>query len=599
MSSSTPSPLSSNTANTTTTSSSAQPDGSDGTLEIPKEKVSQIRVATVASLSKIQGKLERFRNDLKGITTEEDILAIKTKLDRVIDASKVLIDFPANPDLIATGSLSSGAINKPNEQLTRVERCRNIFDELILELCSKISVLCARVQGTKNYRKIISSGKFCQELRALLAEFPESESFKAELLVPECTLTNELKGTISRALSRRPEALESLKGLACAPVSGLKNTKTFLVYEEEACKTDANSLAIPSRGWRVEVGARHIAEQPRPLLVTEPLLFTPYYLDYFCGRDHGNFVSKPVDNKDPCILSITVQKRGDDYNCKVLARRKKATTFLQFKEISKRELKYADLVRAFTKRTKPDFDHFSFVQIKETPGASVSIETALYEMETRQVTSHLKFGVIFATQGQGSVEADMYNNVVGSWEFDAFLTCLGQKIELEGWKKYRGGLDSSIAGSRSIYTDWRGIEIMFHVSTLLPFTRGEQQVERKRHIGNDIVVIVFQNGDTPFNPSCIKSNFNKVFLVVSPDRTKMLPDKKLFFKVNCVMAEDINLFPPQLPTASFEIGEYFREFILTKLVNAEIACLNSSTFTYLSVDTKKKMLLDFITVHNL
>lgn len=34
---------------------------------------------------------------------------------------------------------------------------------------------------------------------------------------------------------------------------------------------------------------------------------------------------------------------------------------------------------------------------------------------------------------------------------------------------------------------------MFHVSTFLPYTVGDtQQLQRKRHIGNDIVAIVFQ-----------------------------------------------------------------------------------------------------------
>lgn len=34
---------------------------------------------------------------------------------------------------------------------------------------------------------------------------------------------------------------------------------------------------------------------------------------------------------------------------------------------------------------------------------------------------------------------------------------------------------------------------MFHVSTMLPFTVGDtQQLQRKRHIGNDIVAIIFQ-----------------------------------------------------------------------------------------------------------
>ena len=34
---------------------------------------------------------------------------------------------------------------------------------------------------------------------------------------------------------------------------------------------------------------------------------------------------------------------------------------------------------------------------------------------------------------------------------------------------------------------------MFHVTTLLPFTDTDrQQLQRKRHVGNDIVAVVFQ-----------------------------------------------------------------------------------------------------------
>ena len=60
---------------------------------------------------------------------------------------------------------------------------------------------------------------------------------------------------------------------------------------------------------------------------------------------------------------------------------------------------------------------------------------------------------------------------------------------------------------------------MFHVSTLLPHSKSErQQLERKRHIGNDIVAIVFQETDTTFMPECITSQFLHVYLVVTPLR---------------------------------------------------------------------------------
>ena len=44
------------------------------------------------------------------------------------------------------------------------------------------------------------------------------------------------------------------------------------------------------------------------------------------------------------------------------------------------------------------------------------------------------------------------------------------------------------------------------------------QLQRKRHIGNDIVCIVFMDAfQTKFIPSCIKSNFLHSFIVVQVD----------------------------------------------------------------------------------
>ena len=72
-------------------------------------------------------------------------------------------------------------------------------------------------------------------------------------------------------------------------------------------------------------------------------------------------------------------------------------------------------------------------------------------------------------------------------------------------------------GVHSIYTVYDNSEVMFHVSTLLPHSNvNEQQLERKRHIGNDRVTIVFQDEDTPFSPKMIKSKLLHVFIVIQP-----------------------------------------------------------------------------------
>ena len=42
------------------------------------------------------------------------------------------------------------------------------------------------------------------------------------------------------------------------------------------------------------------------------------------------------------------------------------------------------------------------------------------------------------------------------------------------------------------------------------------QLQRKRHIGNDIVAIVFQEDNTPFVPDMIASHFLHAYIVVQP-----------------------------------------------------------------------------------
>ena len=70
-------------------------------------------------------------------------------------------------------------------------------------------------------------------------------------------------------------------------------------------------------------------------------------------------------------------------------------------------------------------------------------------------------------------------------------------------------------GTHALYEVHKGHEIMFHVSTLLPYIETDtQQLQRKCHIGNDIVAIVFQEANTPFSPDMITSHFLHAYIVV-------------------------------------------------------------------------------------
>lgn len=50
-------------------------------------------------------------------------------------------------------------------------------------------------------------------------------------------------------------------------------------------------------------------------------------------------------------------------------------------------------------------------------------------------------------------------------------------MPLHGFKGFLGGLDSDkdLTGELSVYTKFQDLEIMFHVSTLLPFTPNDSQ----------------------------------------------------------------------------------------------------------------------------
>ncbi len=82
-------------------------------------------------------------------------------------------------------------------------------------------------------------------------------------------------------------------------------------------------------------------------------------------------------------------------------------------------------------------------------------------------------------------------------------------------------------GEESVYTTLGEYQIMFHVATLLPLSdTDDQQVLRKRHIGNDIVTVIFEDeGAKPVDITSFRSKFHHAFIVVrvanggTPDMT--------------------------------------------------------------------------------
>uniref|UniRef100_F7BDC0 Rap-GAP domain-containing protein n=1 Tax=Monodelphis domestica TaxID=13616 RepID=F7BDC0_MONDO len=190
-----------------------------------------------------------------------------------------------------------------------------------------------------------------------------------------------------------------------------------------------------------------------------------------------------------------------------------------------------------------------------------------------------------------TLEEELFGNNEESPAFKEFLSLLGDTITLQDFKGFRGGLDVTHGqtGLESVYTVFRDREIMFHVSTKLPFTEGDaQQLQRKRHIGNDIVAIIFQEENTPFVPDMIASNFLHAYIVVQAENPA---GETPSYKVSVTAREDVPLFGPPLPSPPvFQKSPEFREFLLTKLTNAENACCKSDKFAKLEDRTRAALL---------
>nr|XP_046166613.1 rap1 GTPase-activating protein 1-like isoform X5 [Oncorhynchus gorbuscha] len=197
------------------------------------------------------------------------------------------------------------------------------------------------------------------------------------------------------------------------------------------------------------------------------------------------------------------------------------------------------------------------------------------------ISNNFKFGVIYQKFGQ-TTEEELFGNSDESPAFVEFLEFLGDKIELHDFKGFRGGLDVTHGqtGTESVYTNFHNKEIMFHVSTKLPYTEGDsQQLQRKRHIGNDIVAILFQEENTPFVPDMIASNFLHAYVVVQVENAC---SDNVTYKVSVTARDDVPFFGPALPDpAIFRKGHEFHEFLFTKLINAEYACYKAEKFAKL------------------
>eukprot|EP00483_Globobulimina_turgida_P006980 UN06994 len=94
---------------------------------------------------------------------------------------------------------------------------------------------------------------------------------------------------------------------------------------------------------------------------------------------------------------------------------------------------------------------------------------------------------------------------------------LGWTIDLLKHQGFNGAMNACTMGRYAKYYNTATCEIAFHIATCMPTNHNDpQQMEKKKHIGNDQVNIIYSDHGREYIVDTIYSYFNQVQIVIYP-----------------------------------------------------------------------------------
>lgn len=228
-----------------------------------------------------------------------------------------------------------------------------------------------------------------------------------------------------------------------------------------------------------------------------------------------------------------------------------------------------------------------------------SIEKEFTRLERVLTVRGYKFGLLTCLPHQ-TKEAEILANDEVSPDFLKFMQTIGTITTTKGHQGFSGGLDvtSGSTGEKTVFTTYKHFEIMFHVGPLLTeqdvSAEGRaQRVLRKRHIGNDVVILIFcERGarTQPIDMSSFQSHMNHVFIAVT---IETLPDGSQGYSLSVASKSGCHSFIPSLPSPPvFPNEKLFVPFLLTKAINSERAAMYAPSFTDLMGKSRSEQLTE-------
>ncbi|XP_072240066.1 signal-induced proliferation-associated 1-like protein 2 isoform X2 [Leuresthes tenuis] len=318
-----------------------------------------------------------------------------------------------------------------------------------------------------------------------------------------------------------------------------------------------------------------------------------YYLKYFYKRDHQNYFG--VDkNFGPVSLSIQREQLEDSssemkFSYRIILRTGQRSTL--------RGSILEDCIPSSSKhgtsRGLPLRDVLEFVvpelniQSLRLASSSPRVPELLLQLDQQELSLQYRVGLLFCRTEQ-TTEDHMYNNKTSSPALDQFLDLMGLEVPLTDFNTNSAQLDTTV------YTTFGDFKLMFHVLALLPYTtRDPTQLQQKNLIGNNIVTVIFQEPDAPpFNLGNIRSPFQHVFIVVRVHRPC---SQHTCYSVVASRRRGVPSFGPPIPPGwMFPASPTFRDFLLTKVINAENAVRCSELYVAMATQYRQEQLSQLV-----
>ena len=266
----------------------------------------------------------------------------------------------------------------------------------------------------------------------------------------------------------------------------------FMVFEPSTNSEEIDKALDLMKEAKIKLEIK----EPPPPLNDEPLL--PKLMEYIAENYPECYIPEKSIEAGPEILKLieSVEKM-------------EAESFFEEKKVDKDKPKF-NMGRYFVA-------NIGLIDKLVQLQADERFERGLGILDSLKPRESVKIGVIYVAPGQQD-EREILANTGGSLEFQEFLQNLGDVIDIRDHPGNLGGLDpSGTAGNITIsYADWQ-YDVIFHIVPLMPTDpTDEQQVPKKRHVGNDIVHIVWSDHYRDYRYDTMLSHFNFIIIVIYP-----------------------------------------------------------------------------------